>query len=93
MVRCLFVFGTRPEAIKLCPVVIHMDARPEEFEVLVAVTAQHRQMLDQVMTAFSVVPDYDLNLMTTALGRKALAASKSKVLELFHELMEGDSLK
>jgi UDP-N-acetylglucosamine 2-epimerase (non-hydrolysing) len=84
MVRCLFVFGTRPEAIKLCPVVIHMDARPEEFEVLVAVTAQHRQMLDQVMTAFSVVPDYDLNLMTTG---QTLTGLTARVLGALEEVL------
>jgi len=45
MVKCLFIFGTRPEAIKVAPVVRHMRARPEEFTVSVAVTGQHRQML------------------------------------------------
>ncbi|MBL8025738.1 MAG: UDP-N-acetylglucosamine 2-epimerase (non-hydrolyzing), partial [Fibrobacteres bacterium] len=56
------VFGTRPEAIKLCPVVIELKKRPE-FEVSVCITAQHRQMLDQVLEVFGVVPDVDLNLM------------------------------
>jgi UDP-N-acetylglucosamine 2-epimerase (non-hydrolysing) len=77
MVKALFVFGTRPEAIKLCPVVLHMRTRPEEFRVEVAVTAQHRQMLDQVLEAFGVVPDYDLNLMTPG---QTLAGASSRII-------------
>lgn len=61
--RVLFIFGTRPEAIKLSPVVLHMRGRPEEFDVRVCVTAQHRQMLDRVLEAFRIRPDHDLNLM------------------------------
>ena len=61
--RVLFLFGTRPEAIKLCPVVLHFRSQPERFDVRVCVTAQHRGMLDQVLGAFAVKPDYDLNLM------------------------------
>ena len=56
MLKALFVFGTRPEAIKLCPVVLEMRSRPKEFSVSVAVTAQHREMLDQVLSVFGVVP-------------------------------------
>ncbi len=62
-VRVLFLFGTRPEAIKLCPVVLHLRSQLESFDVRVCVTAQHRAMLDQVLGAFGVKPDYDLNLM------------------------------
>lgn len=62
MIKVLCVFGTRPEAIKLCPVVLHLRTQPE-FQVLTCVTAQHRSMLDQVLTAFAVKPDYDLDLM------------------------------
>ena len=61
--RELFLFGTRPEAIKLCPVVLHFRSQAERFDVRVCVTAQHRAMLDQVLGAFGVKPDYDLNLM------------------------------
>lgn len=61
--RVLFIFGTRPEAIKLCPVVLHMQSRPREFDVKVCVTAQHREMLDQVLEVFRVKPDHDLNVM------------------------------
>lgn len=56
------VFGTRPEAIKMCPLVIEMKKR-SGLEVIVCVTAQHRQMLDQVLGTFGVIPDYDLNIM------------------------------
>jgi UDP-N-acetylglucosamine 2-epimerase (non-hydrolysing) len=48
-IKVLFIFGTRPEAIKLCPVILHMKARPNDFDVSVCVTAQHREMLDQVL--------------------------------------------
>ncbi|HEY3412159.1 MAG TPA: UDP-N-acetylglucosamine 2-epimerase (non-hydrolyzing) [Armatimonadota bacterium] len=61
--RVLFIFGTRPEAIKLCPIVLHMQTRPDEFDVKVCVTAQHREMLDQVLAVFQVQPDHDLNVM------------------------------
>jgi UDP-N-acetylglucosamine 2-epimerase (non-hydrolysing) len=61
--RILFIFGTRPEAIKLCPVIRHMRGAGE-LEVKVSVTAQHRAMLDQVLECFEVRPDYDLDLMT-----------------------------
>ena len=61
--RVLFVFGTRPEAIKLSPLVHRLRSQPSEFDVRVAVTAQHRNMLDQVLEAFSIVPDYDLDIM------------------------------
>ena len=63
MKRVLFVFGTRPEAIKLCPVIRHMRTAGR-LDVRVCVTAQHRAMLDQVLESFEVTPDYDLDLMT-----------------------------
>lgn len=77
MVKVLFVFGTRPEAIKLCPIVLHMKGRPDDFHVRVAVTGQHRQMLDQVLAAFAVTPDYDLDSMTPG---QTLAGSASRIL-------------
>lgn len=61
--RTLFVFGTRPEAIKLAPVIEGMSRRPDLFEVIVCVSAQHREMLDQVLTFFDVSVDYDLDVM------------------------------
>ena len=63
MKRVLLVFGTRPEAIKMCPLVKEFQKYPKEFETLVCVTGQHREMLDQVLRIFEVVPDYDLNIM------------------------------
>ena len=62
-IKVLFIFGTRPEAIKLCPVIRVMEARPRDFSVRVCVTAQHREMLDQVLRAFDVTPDRDLDIM------------------------------
>ena len=63
MTKVLLIFGTRPEAIKLCPVLHHLRQRAGEFQVKCCVTAQHRQMLDQVLQVFGVTPDYDLDLM------------------------------
>ena len=59
----MLVFGTRPEAIKMCPLVKEFQKYPEEFETIVCVTGQHREMLDQVLTIFDVKPDFDLNIM------------------------------
>ena len=63
MKRVLLVFGTRPEAIKMCPLVKEFQKYPEDFKTVVCVTGQHREMLDQVLRIFDVVPDYDLNIM------------------------------
>ena len=63
MKKLLLVFGTRPEAIKMAPLVIEFKKYPKEFETLVCVTGQHRQMLDQVLNLFDIVPDYDLDIM------------------------------
>lgn len=60
----LFIFGTRPEAIKLCPLLLKLRSFPELYSARLCVTAQHRGMLDQVLAAFAVTPDYDLNVMT-----------------------------
>lgn len=62
MKKIMLVFGTRPEAIKMCPLVNELNSR-ENIETIVCVTGQHRQMLDQVLNAFNVVPDYDLSIM------------------------------
>jgi len=61
--RVMTVFGTRPEAIKMAPVVMELNKNPDCFESIVCVTAQHRQMLDQVLDLFKIKPDYDLNVM------------------------------
>ncbi len=63
MKKVMLVFGTRPEAIKMCPLVKEFQKHPTEFETIVCVTGQHREMLDQVLRIFDVKPDYDLNIM------------------------------
>lgn len=63
--RVMTVFGTRPEAIKMCPLVMELRRHNEYIEPMVAVTAQHREMLDQVLHLFKIKPDYDLNIMTS----------------------------
>ena len=63
MKKVMLVFGTRPEAIKMCPLVKEFQKYPEDFETIVCVTGQHREMLDQVLRIFEVTPDYDLNIM------------------------------
>ena len=63
MKRIMLVFGTRPEAIKMCPLVKEFQKHPEAFETVVCVTGQHREMLDQVLRIFDVKPDFDLNIM------------------------------
>ena len=63
MKRIMLVFGTRPEAIKMAPLVKEFQRRADEFVTIVCVTGQHRQMLDQVLRIFDITPDYDLNIM------------------------------
>jgi UDP-N-acetylglucosamine 2-epimerase (non-hydrolysing) len=97
MKKVLLVFGTRPEAIKMCPVYKELSKR-ETIEAKVCVTGQHRQMLDQVLDAFGVVPDYDLSIMKEGqnlfdITERALEGIKS-VLETEHPdvvLVHGDT--
>ena len=63
MKKVMFVFGTRPEAIKMAPLVREFRKYPEEFETMVCVTGQHREMLDQVLSIFEIMPEFDLNIM------------------------------
>ena len=77
MKKILFVFGTRPEAIKMAPVVNTFKQDKANFENLVVVTAQHRQMLDQVLDIFKIEPDYDLDLMAP---NQTLESLTSKIL-------------
>lgn len=63
MKKILLVFGTRPEAIKMAPLVKKLQESPEDFQTIVCVTGQHREMLDQVLRLFDITPDYDLNIM------------------------------
>src|ERR1035441_1537788 len=77
MIQSLFIFGTRPEAIKLGPVIRHMKSRPSDFVVRVCVTAQHREMLDQVLHPFDVTPDQDLDIMRPG---QTLSESTSRIV-------------
>ena len=63
MKKVMLVFGTRPEAIKMAPLVKEFQKHPESFKTIVCVTGQHREMLDQVLKIFDITPDYDLNIM------------------------------
>jgi UDP-N-acetylglucosamine 2-epimerase (non-hydrolysing) len=83
----LFVFGTRPEAIKLCPVLLHMRQRPGEFSVKACVTAQHRGMLDQVLAAFQVTPDFDLDVMQPG---QTLAQSTARILAQLEPILAAE---
>jgi UDP-N-acetylglucosamine 2-epimerase (non-hydrolysing) len=87
MRKILLIFGTRPEAIKLCPVVRSLREHPARFEVKVCVTAQHRQMLDQVLEAFEVKPDWDLDLM---LPGQTLFQSTSRILAALEKVMDSE---
>ena len=92
------VFGTRPEAIKMCPLVLEMQKYPDFIEPIVAVTAQHREMLDQVLQLFAIKPDYDLNIMTAGqtlydVTGRALAGLKDVLAEAQPDvvLVHGDT--
>jgi UDP-N-acetylglucosamine 2-epimerase (non-hydrolysing) len=98
--RVLVVFGTRPEAIKLCPLVsaLREGAFSSRLQTIVCVTAQHRQMLDQVLAAFEITPDYDLDLMRpgqtlTALTSRVLAGLESVLIKVKPSLIivQGDT--
>ena len=84
--KIMVVFGTRPEAIKMCPVVLEMNKYPDYIEPIVAVTAQHREMLDQVLNLFKIKPDYDLNIMTT--GQTLYDVTERALEGLRHVLTE-----
>ncbi len=88
MHRILFIFGTRPEAIKLCPVVLHMRRHAEEFDARVCVTAQHRQMLDQVLAAFDLTADHDLDVMLPA---QTLFQSTARILAGLEQVFDAES--
>jgi len=84
MKKVMLVFGTRPEAIKMCPLVLELKKRPG-IRVLVCVTGQHREMLDQVLRTFGVVPDYDLNIMKASQTLFDITAS---ILASIREVLE-----
>lgn len=81
--KVMTVFGTRPEAIKMAPLVKELEKYPEYIEPYVTVTAQHRQMLDQVLNIFEIKPDYDLNIMK---DKQTLTGITTRALEGLHEV-------
>jgi len=85
MHKVLLIFGTRPEAIKLCPVIRALRCHPSSFDVRVCVTGQHREMLDQVLEAFQVKPDHDLDLMMPG---QTLFSSTSRILAGLEPVMQ-----
>lgn len=86
MHKIMLVFGTRPEAIKMCPLVNELKKR-EKVQTIVCVTGQHRQMLDQVLEAFSVVPDYDLSIMK---DKQTLFDVTFNILERIKAVLEAE---
>lgn len=86
MKKVMLVFGTRPEAIKMCPLVKELEKR-KEMQTLICVTGQHRQMLDQVLKAFSVEPDYDLSIMK---DKQTLFDVTTAILERIKVVLESE---
>ncbi|TYS85245.1 non-hydrolyzing UDP-N-acetylglucosamine 2-epimerase [Rossellomorea aquimaris] len=84
-IKVMTIFGTRPEAIKMAPLVLELEKHPEKFESIVTVTAQHRQMLDQVLEIFDVKPDHDLNIMK---DRQTLTGVTTRALEGLDKVMK-----
>ncbi|MDC3416740.1 non-hydrolyzing UDP-N-acetylglucosamine 2-epimerase [Aquibacillus salsiterrae] len=84
-IKVMTIFGTRPEAIKMAPLVLELKKRTDQFEPIVTVTAQHREMLDQVLDIFGITPDYDLNIMKS---RQTLAEITTRALEGLDQVMK-----
>lgn len=84
-IKVMTIFGTRPEAIKMSPLVLELQKHPDHFESIVTVTAQHREMLDQVLNIFQVTPDYDLNIMK---DRQTLVDVTTRGLEGLDKIMK-----
>ena len=87
MKKVMLVFGTRPEAIKMCPLVKELKKRPG-IDTCVCVTGQHRQMLDQVLETFHVVPDYDLSIMKE---KQTLFDVTTNILERIREVLVNEN--
>jgi len=85
LIKVMTIFGTRPEAIKMAPLVRELQKRSDEFEAIVTVTAQHREMLDQVLEVFDITPDYDLDIMKP---KQTLAQITTRALEGLDEVMK-----
>ncbi|WP_343043360.1 non-hydrolyzing UDP-N-acetylglucosamine 2-epimerase [Texcoconibacillus texcoconensis] len=83
--KVMTVFGTRPEAIKMCPLVLELQKHSDRFESIVTVTGQHREMLDQVLEIFNVSPDYDLNIMKE---KQTLTSVTANILQGLEEVVQ-----
>lgn len=83
-IKTLTVFGTRPEAIKMAPLIKELDSRKDKFDNIIAITAQHREMLDQVLNSFNIKADYDLDIMQ---NKQTLSSITSKTLIGFEEIL------
>ncbi|MDZ5471806.1 UDP-N-acetylglucosamine 2-epimerase (non-hydrolyzing) [Bacillus sp. 31A1R] len=84
-IKVMTIFGTRPEAIKMAPLILELNKQTEHFESIVTVTAQHREMLDQVLHIFNINPNYDLNIMK---DRQTLIDITTRVLQGLDEIMK-----
>lgn len=84
-IKVMVVFGTRPEAIKMAPLVLELQKQSETIETITVVTAQHRQMLDQVLETFHIQPDYDLDIMGK---NQSLLDITAKILEKFDPVVK-----
>ncbi|MCW3779563.1 non-hydrolyzing UDP-N-acetylglucosamine 2-epimerase [Levilactobacillus namurensis] len=84
-IKVMTVFGTRPEAIKMAPIILAMQQRPTEFTPVTVVTAQHREMLDQVLEIFHIHPDYDLNIMRP---NQTLSGITTRVLDHLDQVLD-----
>ena len=87
MIKVLSIFGTRPEAIKMAPVVLELGKHPDQFQSVVCVTAQHREMLDQVLNLFQITPDHDLDLMREG---QTLSGLTSRVFAALDPVFEAE---
>ena len=85
MIKALFIFGTRPEAIKMAPVINTFKKCNSKIDTIVVVTGQHREMLDQVLKVFDIKPDYDLNLMS---NNQSLNSLTAKIINGLTELFD-----
>ncbi len=83
-IKVMTIFGTRPEAIKMAPIILAMQQRPDAFTPITVVTAQHREMLDQVLAIFKITPDYDLNIMRP---QQTLSGITTRVLNQLDDVL------
>lgn len=84
-IKVMTIFGTRPEAIKMAPLVLELEKQSDRFESIVTITAQHREMLDQVLAIFNIAPDYDLDIMET---NQSLSQITSNVIVGLEDVMK-----